>query len=103
MTGRSYSEAVAPSISPTVEMLFRSQEDDDMNLFERRSKEMQYLSLHQDELQAYAGQWIVLEGEEIISHHTDAVAAVEEARAKGIKRPFVTRIFSPEDRGAIIA
>lgn len=49
----------------------------------------------------YAGQWVVLEGEEIMAHGKDAVQAVEEARAKGVPVPYIFYVEPPRPPGVV--
>ncbi len=49
----------------------------------------------------YAGQWVVLEGEEILAHGKDAVQAVEEAKAKGVVVPYVFYVQPPRSPGVV--
>ena len=61
-----------------------------------REREIAWRHSHRDELQRrFAGQWVVLEGEEIVAHSEDAAQAVEEARGKGIAVPFVFYVDRP--------
>lgn len=55
-----------------------------------RDRELAWRQSNHEMLRSrFAGQWVVLEGEEIVAHGKDAARAVEEARAKGISTPFV--------------
>jgi lactam utilization protein B len=65
-------EAEAPGLSPP-----------------RRARELAWRCAHEDELQAYAGQWVVLEGEQIVAHGENPAGAVEQARSQGIRVPYV--------------
>lgn len=48
----------------------------------------------------YLGQWVCLDGDDLISYGSDAVEVDKEARAKGIKAPFVVEIIEePEYYG----
>jgi predicted DNA-binding antitoxin AbrB/MazE fold protein len=51
--------------------------------------EMEWLSRHRE---AYAGQWVALDGGELLAHGNDARAVRDEARAKGIRLPMLVRI-----------
>ncbi len=51
--------------------------------------ELEWLSRHGEE---YAGQWVALEGEELLSYGSDARAVRDEARAKGVERPLMVHI-----------
>jgi hypothetical protein len=54
-----------------------------------RSRELAWRHSHRDELQALAGQWVVLEGELIVAHGDDPALLVETARSNGIVVPYV--------------
>ena len=47
----------------------------------------------------FAGQWVVLEGEEIVAHSSDPTEAVVEARTKGVAAPFVFHVEPPRPPG----
>ncbi len=49
----------------------------------------------------FAGQWVVLEGEEVVAHSSDAAQAVKEARAKGVAVPFVFYVEAPRKPGVV--
>lgn len=59
-----------------------------------RALEHQWLKEHGAE---YAGQYVVLEGNRLISHATEGKVALQTAREAGVKSPFITCIESPED------
>jgi hypothetical protein len=50
------------------------------------SKTRDWLELHRSE---YVGKWVVLDGGELIGAGVDPRPIVEEARARGVKVPFV--------------
>jgi hypothetical protein len=60
-----------------------------------RDRERAWCMANQDLLRSYAGQWIVLEGEEIIAHGTNPRQLVETARAKGVRTPFIFHVEDP--------
>ena len=55
----------------------------------RRQRELEWRRSHGEVLQAYAGQWVVLEGEEIVAHGNSITRLAEEARSQGIRVPYV--------------
>jgi hypothetical protein len=59
-----------------------------------RSRELDWCRTHAEVLRQFAGQWIVLEGKEIVVHGDNPLQVVAEARAKGIQVPY---IFYVED------
>ena len=54
-----------------------------------RSRELAWRQTHGEEFRQLAGQWVVLDGETIVSHGPDAVQVVEEARTQGITVPYI--------------
>jgi len=56
---------------------------------ERFRKAMKWIDEHRAE---YLGQWVVLVGDQLISHGFDSRQVGEEAKAAGIKIPFVTLV-----------
>lgn len=62
-----------------------------------RDCELAWRQSHRDELQRrFAGEWVVLEGEEVVAHSGDAAQAMEQARAKGVAVPFVFYVDPPQ-------
>lgn len=45
----------------------------------------------------YLGQWVALDGDRLISHGTDARQVHNEAKAAGIKVPFVERVIEEQE------
>ncbi len=60
----------------------------------RRRCEMQWIEEHRDE---YAGQYVALDGDRLISHGPDGRHVLAEARKAGMKIPFVARIESDDE------
>ena len=56
---------------------------------ERRMPEKDWLRAHGQE---YRGQWVALNGEELLSHGSDARRVRDEARAKGVQTPLMVHI-----------
>jgi len=54
-----------------------------------RSEELDWLRLHET---GYRGQWVALQGSELISHGSKARTVREEARRKGYPRPLMVRV-----------
>lgn len=59
-----------------------------------RRTEVEWLSSHATELANYQGQWIAIEGNEIVAYGSDEVEVEIRAREKGIKVPFLVRVPS---------
>jgi hypothetical protein len=64
----------------------------------RRTRELRWLAEHAEELAGYAGEWIILDGDELVAHAPDFLQALAEARRRGVRVPFVERI--PSDQPA---
>lgn len=60
-----------------------------------REREDAWCRSHPDILRRFAGQWLVLEGEEIMAHGQDPAQLVKEARAKGVRIPYVFYVETP--------
>ena len=58
---------------------------------------MDYQRTHPEVFHPFAGQWVVLEGEEIVSHGHDPLEVVAEARSKGVRIPYVFRVEGSRD------
>lgn len=53
------------------------------------TKQQEWLQKHKHE---YVGQWIVLDGDRLVGHGSDPVPIAKQAKAEGVKIPFVTFI-----------
>jgi hypothetical protein len=56
--------------------------------------EQEWLMAHGQE---YSGQWVALNGEELLSHGLDARKVRDDARAKGVQTPLMVHI--PDEPG----
>lgn len=54
-----------------------------------RERELEWRRTHTETLRQFENEWVVLEVEDVIAHGFDAAKVIEEARAKGIKIPYV--------------
>lgn len=54
-----------------------------------RTRELRWRRAHEQELRELAGQWVVLEGEQLIGHGHDPRILVAEAKARGIQVPYL--------------
>jgi hypothetical protein len=59
-----------------------------------RARELEWRRTNVHTLERFAGQWVALEGEEIISHGSDPVAVAAEARRRGIITPYIFYVES---------
>lgn len=57
--------------------------------YNTRASEMRWIEEHRDE---FTGQWIVVEGDTLIAHGTNAREVFAAARAAGIAVPFLVRV-----------
>ncbi len=53
------------------------------------SRELRWIEEHRAE---YAGQWVAVRGDKLLSSGSDGREVYEAARAAGDERPFVTRV-----------
>ncbi len=63
-----------------------------------RQREQEWCRTHLELLHSYTGQWVVLEGEEIVAHGSDVTRLVKQARNRGIQSPYVFFV-EPYDPG----
>lgn len=54
-----------------------------------RETEIRWRESHVDALRRYSGEWVVLEGERIVTHGHDLSRVISDARAAGIAAPYV--------------
>ena len=59
-------------------------------------REFEWIRTHADEMRRLAGQWVVLEGEQVVAHGKSAVRVVAGARRKGVAVPFVFYVEPPD-------
>lgn len=69
------------------------------NRTSHRHRELQWLRAHREELRPLIGQWVVIEGEEIVAYGSNPVEVVREARRKGVKVPFIRQIEMDRRKG----
>src|SRR5437899_3412886 len=62
----------------------------------RRTRELEWRRTHKETLRQYLGQWVALEGDQITAHGLSLADVVTEARARGVRVPYVFRV---EDLG----
>jgi hypothetical protein len=62
------------------------------------SPEVEWIQAHQNELAAYAGEWVVLQREGIVVRGKDYQRVRAAAVSLGIEIPFIIRV--PEMQGA---
>ena len=68
----------------------------------RRHKEKAWRRAHETELESYAGQWVVLEGEMIVAHGTKPAEVLECAKSKGVRIPYIFYVEKLEPDVAIM-
>jgi hypothetical protein len=54
-----------------------------------------WLTEHENE---FAGQYVALDGDQLIAHKKTGKEVLDEAHKAGVKPPFITRIDAPEDQ-----
>jgi hypothetical protein len=72
--------------------ILSEREAKDLELKEKNKKfqlALQWIEEHKEE---YDGQFVLLDGDKLLAHGTDAKALYAEARAGGIKTPLVHRV-----------
>jgi hypothetical protein len=64
---------------------------------ESRELELAWIEKNQDTLIKLSGQWIVLEGESLFSANNSLAEALQEAKKRGVRYPFVYKIPSESE------
>ena len=54
---------------------------------------MRWIDEHRRE---YLGQWVCLDGDELIAHGSDARQVYTQAKEKGVRIPFIEQVREPE-------
>ena len=67
-----------------------------------RHRELEWRRTHSAELTPYENQWVVLEGEEIIAHDSDASQAIRQAKSRGIRTPYIFFVEPESDNSVRI-
>ena len=60
-----------------------------------RHQELEWLKAHSEE---HLGEWVALDGNQLVSHGSTARTVRDESRRKGIQRPLLVRIPDEADR-----
>jgi hypothetical protein len=60
-----------------------------------RQREFEWIETHADEMRRLAGEWVVLEGDQLIAHGKNAGRVLATAKRKGIGVPFVFYVEPP--------
>ncbi|HKV38708.1 MAG TPA: DUF5678 domain-containing protein [Blastocatellia bacterium] len=58
------------------------------------TSELRWIDEHRSE---YAGQWVAVRGNRLLSHGPDPIEVYQAARGAGDDRPFVTRVESARE------
>jgi Family of unknown function (DUF5678) len=58
-----------------------------------RTQEFQWLNEHRRE---YVGQWVALEGKQLIAHSYDAKEVFAKVKASGVDRPLICLVENPD-------
>ena len=61
-----------------------------------RTREMTFFARHPELAGKLAGQWVALDGDELIGHGTDLAAVIRQAWDSGHEEPFVTSLRDPK-------
>ncbi|MBI3423081.1 MAG: hypothetical protein HY011_09090 [Acidobacteria bacterium] len=83
--------APAPPVEQPVNGVHQSETVEEQ--IARFNKALNWIREHRAE---YLGQWVVLVGDQLISHGPDAAAVFAQAKAAGIETPFLEQIRAEE-------
>lgn len=62
-----------------------------------RIKELRFQREHPEAFRLLTGQWVVLDGETIVTHGKDPVRVVADARSRGVRVPYVFYVEESKD------
>ena len=62
-----------------------------------RERELEWRQTHAETLRQFENEWVVLEGEEIIAHGSDAAKVIGEAKFKGVGIPYIFFVEQESD------
>jgi hypothetical protein len=54
-----------------------------------RTRELEWRRTHPEILKAFEGEWIVIEGDEVVAHDREFTRVINQARSSGIPTPYV--------------
>lgn len=86
----SYDEIIArefPASPPTLHRRHDTRDTPRVNSF--RNRELEWRRANTEMLSSVEGQWVVLEGSEVIAHGEDPVQVINEAKSRGIRTPYI--------------
>jgi len=66
-----------------------------------RQREFEWIETHTDEMRRLAGEWVVLEGDQLVAHGKNAARVFATAKRKGIAVPFVFYVEPPAAAGTV--
>lgn len=64
-------------------------------LWIERERELRFFEAHPELEQQFAGQWVALDGDELISHGSELAKVLQAAQDAGHPTPFITRVPDP--------
>ena len=67
-----------------------------------RTREMTFFARHPELAEELAGQWVTLNGDELITHGFDATDVIRRARALEYSEPFVEYLYIRDPKVAWI-
>jgi hypothetical protein len=63
---------------------------------------MEWRRTHAETLRQFENQWVVLEGERIIAHDSNAAQAIRQAKSRGIRTPYIFFVEPESDESVRI-
>jgi len=67
-----------------------------VDLSQRRAVEIAWLATHPDRVAGLTGQWVALDGKELLGHGSDLATVLREVMVTGHEHPFITRVPDPD-------
>ncbi|HSE34231.1 MAG TPA: DUF5678 domain-containing protein [Pyrinomonadaceae bacterium] len=62
--------------------------------YKTNEQERAWINAHREE---YLGQWVALDGDQLVAHGTDAKEVYDQARDKGLTAPYLERVSPKQE------
>jgi hypothetical protein len=86
-----YDELLVQVLCKTTQNVSRPRggEQEGSNEPQFRARELEWRRAHPEVLKAFEGEWIVIEGDEVVAHDREFAHVMNQARSRGIRIPYV--------------
>lgn len=96
--GRQVEILVSEPVAPRAVSISEAEPESDLRTRlgrQLREREDAWCRSHPEVLRRFAGEWVVVEGESVVAHGKEPRRVVAQARAQGIRIPYVFFVEEP--------